>query len=69
VIITRKIEFFVKDTEYQELKKLRGQDTWREAILKRLGLDVESIPVGRPAATDLDDLFGEGWAKKKEGDE
>jgi hypothetical protein len=67
VIITKKIEFFVKDTEHENLEKMKGSATWREFFLRGAGIDAPEIPVGRPQAA-LDDLYGAGW-KQPEGEQ
>jgi hypothetical protein len=65
VIITKKIEFFVKDSEHEDLEKMKGIDTWRVFFLTKAGVDAPEIKLGRPQAA-MDDLYGQGFLKPEE---
>ena len=68
------VNFPVKDEEFLELLRLRGDKTWRVFLLgpQGVGLDIEEIPKGRPRKTDLDEsmtaLYGKGWQRTDESD-
>jgi len=66
----RKIEFFVKDREYELLEAAKSSSTWREFLLPGVGIDVNHIRVGRPPAEHpLDSIFDSTpWGSKAKRD-
>lgn len=53
----KEIHYWVKDREHEQLKKIKGDRTWRAFTLDAAGISHGSIPRGRPPQDEMADLF------------